>query len=277
MTDKPLAVLGLPQDNNSSFLTGPALAPTRIKKAFFSPSANLFSELGFELSSPDVWIDAGDVDLEGLSGEAAFSAIHDRVRSILLDGHQVISLGGDHSVSFPAIQAHADTFQKLSVLHIDAHPDLYENMDDNPYSHASPFARIMETGKIERLVQVGIRTVNAHQRQQAQKFGVEMHEMRDLSNVSDIAFDGAVYLSVDLDALDPAYAPGVSHHEPGGLSVRDVLKIVHTFKGTLVGADLVELNPHRDLHDMTAMVAAKILKEMMGRLLQDRSTQLRGA
>ncbi len=277
MTDKPLAVLGLPQDNNSSFLAGPALAPARIRQAFFSPSANLFSELGFELASPAVWIDSGDVDFDGLSGEAAFSAIYNHVRGLLSDGYQVISLGGDHSVSFPAIQAHAEAIPELSILHIDAHPDLYENMDGNPYSHASPFARLMERGTISRLVQVGIRTLNAHQREQAQKYNVEIHEMRDLSSVPDIAFDGAVYLSVDLDAMDPANAPGVSHHEPGGLSVRDVLNIIHTFKGRLVGVDLVELNPHRDLHGMTAMVAAKILKEMMGRMLQDRSVLCGGA
>ncbi|MEM9357761.1 MAG: agmatinase [Pseudomonadota bacterium] len=270
MTDIPLAVLGLPQDNNSSFLIGPALAPARIRQAFFSPSANLFSELGFELTSPEVWIDAGDVDLDGMSGEDAFAAIHDRVAGLLSGGHRVISLGGDHSVSFPAIHAHASAIQKLSVLHIDAHPDLYEDMDGNRYSHASPFARLMENGTINRLVQVGIRTLTAHQREQAQKYNVEIHEMRDLSRVSDIAFDGAVYLSLDLDAMDPAFVPGVSHHEPGGLSVRDVLNIVHSFNGQLIGADLVELNPHRDLHDMTAMVAAKILKEMMGRILQDR-------
>ncbi|MEM6495510.1 MAG: agmatinase [Pseudomonadota bacterium] len=270
MTDKPLAVLGLPQDNNSSFLIGPALAPARIRQAFFSPSANLFSELGFELTSPEVWINAGDVDLDGMSGEDAFTAIHDRVAGLLSGGHRVISLGGDHSVSFPVIHAHASAIQKLNVLHIDAHPDLYEDMDGNRYSHASPFARLMENGTINRLVQVGIRTLTAHQREQAQKYNVEIHEMRDLSRVSDIVFDGAVYLSLDLDAMDPAFVPGVSHHEPGGLSVRDVLNIVHSFNGQLIGADLVEFNPHRDLHDMTAMVAAKILKEMMGRILQDR-------
>ena len=206
-----------------------------------------------------------------------FPAIYNRVRGLLSDGYQVISLGGDHSVSFPVIQAHAESIPGLSILHIDAHPDLYENMDGNPYSHASPFARLMERGTISRLVQVGIRTLNAHQREQAQKYNVEIHEMRDLSSVPDIAFDGAVYLSLDLDAMDPAYAPGVSHHEPGGLSVRDVLNIIHTFKGRLIGADLVELNPHRDLHGMTAMVAAKILKEMMGRMLQDRSVLCGGA
>jgi arginase len=81
------------------------------------------------------------------------------------------------------------------------------------------------------------------------------------------AVDGEVYLSIDLDGLDPAFAPGVSHREPGGLSVREVLTLVQEMRGTLVGADVVEYNPHQDLGGMTATVAAKIVKEVAGRML----------
>ena len=269
ITPTPLALLGLPQDNNSSFLAGPARAPQCIRQAFLCESANLFSELGFDLTPSGVWIDAGDVALDGKAGQDAFELIHDRVSALLRRGHQLISLGGDHSVSYPAILAHAEVHDGLNILHLDAHPDLYDELDGNRFSHASPFARLMESGKIGRLVQVGIRTLNPHQREQAARFGVEIHEMRDLSGVAAITFEGPVYLSVDLDAMDPAFVPGISHHEPGGLSVREVLNIIHHFKGRLIGADVVELNPDRDLHDMTAMVAAKIVKELMGRLLRD--------
>ncbi len=262
-------MLGLPQDNNSSFLTGPALAPARIRESFHSSSANSFTETGFDLSDSDFFLDAGDVGLEDLQGDAAFDAINDAVSSLILTGGKVLSLGGDHSVAFPVISAHADHYPGLDVLQIDAHPDLYDDMLDNPYSHASPFARLMESGKIGRLVQVGIRTLNKHQREQAARFGVEIHEMRDLSGVADLSFDGPVYLSCDLDGLDPAFAPGVSHYEPGGLSTREVLNIIHNFDGQLVGADVVELNPHRDPGNITAMVAAKIAKELIGRMLED--------
>jgi agmatinase len=264
-----IQLLGLPQDNNSSYLAGPAMAPARIREAFFCDSANLWTETGFDLSDRTLWQDAGDVALVDQGGEKASSLIHDAVAGLLADGHQVLSLGGDHSVAFPVIAAHAEAYPGLNILHIDAHPDLYDNMLDNRYSHASPFARLMEGGKVNRLVQVGIRTLNGHQRAQAEKFGVEIHEMRDLSGVAEIAFDGPVYLSFDLDALDPAFAPGVSHYEPGGLSTRAVLDIIHNFKGRLIGADVVELNPHRDPGNITAMVAAKITKELMGRLLRD--------
>mgnify|MGYP000194552047 CR=1 FL=1 len=263
-------LLGLPQDNNSSYLSGPAMAPARIREAFHSSSANMFTETGVDLNDSDIWCDAGDVELNGLKGSIAYDTIKQSVKDIIDDSqNKVLSLGGDHSVAFPAIAAHLEKYPNLSILHFDAHPDLYDNMQDNLFSHASPFARLMETGKVNRLVQVGIRTLTKHQREQAARFNVEIHEMRDLSGVGNLCFDGPVYLSFDLDALDPAFAPGVSHYEPGGLSVRDALNIIHNFKGTLVGADLVELNPLRDPSDITAMVAAKISKELIGRLLMD--------
>ena len=267
-----IKLLGLPQDNNSSFLAGPALAPARIREAIVSDSANMTAELGIDLSQSGFWDDAGDVALDDLRGEAAFAAIHGRVRELLSENHHVLGLGGDHSVTYPAILAHAEAYGGISILHIDAHCDLYDNFQDNPYSHASPFARLMESGKIKRLVQVGIRTLNAHQREQAERFGVEIHEMRDLTNLDAISFEGPVYLSLDLDGLDPAFAPGVSHFEPGGLSTRQVLTLIQTFAGRLVGGDVVELNPHRDPYGMTAMVAAKCAKEIMARIIADNSS-----
>lgn len=266
---RQVAILGLPQDNNSSFLHGPALAPGRIREAFHSASANSFTELGHDLANRSLWRDAGDLALEGLSGQDAFNAISQGVSDLLDGGDALISLGGDHSVAYPAILAHAERYEPLSILQIDAHSDLYDDFEGNPFSHASPFARLMETDKIDRLVQVGVRTLTTHQREQAQRFAVEIHEMRDLSGVPDMAFEGPVYLSLDLDGLDPAFAPGVSHHEPGGLSTREVISLIHRFKGKLVGGDVVELNPHRDIHGVTAMVAAKLLKEMMARMIDD--------
>ena len=267
MATGTLALLGLPQDNNSSFLRGPRLAPGEIRHAIVSDSANMFAEAGCDLGAPDLWHDAGDVALEQLSGIDAYNAIHDRVGALLDEGHRVFSLGGDHSVSYPAVMAHAGRHPGLNLLHIDAHPDLYDDMGGNPFSHASPFARLMESGRIARLVQVGIRTLNAHQRAQAERFGVEVHEMRHGLDIEALRFDGPVYLTLDLDALDPAFAPGVSHHEPGGLSTRDVLSIIQQFSGRLVGADLVELNPDRDIDGVSAMVAAKLAKEIMARLI----------
>lgn len=261
-----VAVLGIPLDENASFLRGSALAPTAIRQVLHSGSSNLCTEMGLNLSEQPGWQDLGDLSLA--SGAAAMQQIKQRALELLHSGAKLLSLGGDHSVSFPLIEAYAQVFANLSVLHIDAHSDLYHDFEGNPYSHASPFARIMEAGLVKRLVQVGIRTLNPHQRQQAQRFGVETLEMRHWNGaLPDLK--GPLYLSLDLDALDPAFAPGVSHHEPGGLSVREILNLIWQVGPKLVGADIVELNPARDLHDQTAAVAAKFYKELVGQMLRD--------
>ena len=169
-------------------------------------------------------------------------------------------------MTHPLVRAAAARYPGLSLLHLDAHPDLYPDFGDDPRSNASPMARIMEEGLVSRLVQVGIRTANQAQRAQAQRSGVEMVEMKDLAQGFQPCFDGPVYISLDLDVLDPAFAPGVSHPEPGGLSTREVIGLIQTLEGDLVGADLVECNPLRDVNGLTALVGAKLLKELAARM-----------
>jgi agmatinase len=181
----------------------------------------------------------------------------------------VLVLGGDHAVTYPVVRAHAERYPGLTVVHLDAHPDLYDAFEGNRLSHACPFARILEEGLARRLVQVGIRTQNAPQREQAVRFGVEQVDMRAWRPDLVVEADGPVYVSVDLDVLDPAFAPGVSHPEPGGLSAREVIGFLQRLRGSVVGADVVELNPARDAGDATARVAAKLAKELLARLLSD--------
>ena len=261
-----VAVIGAPLDENSSFLRGPALAPGRIRAALHSGAMNLTTEDGIDLGARDDWRDLGD--LAPGSGEAAFAAITERLASLYAAGARALTLGGDHSITFPIIRGVANSYPGLTILHIDAHPDLYDEFDGSHRSHACPFARIMEAQLAARLVQVGIRAMNPQQRQQADRFGVEVIAMRDYH--PDLALDlrGPVYVSLDLDALDPAFAPGVSHHEPGGLSVRDVLRLLASVEGTIIGADIVEYNPIREHAEMTAAVAAKFYKELVGYLLR---------
>jgi len=153
------------------------------------------------------------------------------------------------------------------VLHLDAHPDLYDELDGNRYSHASPFLRATEERLTGRLVQFGIRTATPQQRERARHFGIETVEMRNWR--PDISLNPAnpLYLTLDMDCLDPAYAPGVSHHEPGGFTTRDVLSIIQDLEVMPVEADIVELNPKRDPSDITDMAAAKFLKEILGQML----------
>lgn len=259
-----VAVIGAPLDENSSFLRGPALAPRRIRDVLRAGSSNWCTEDGVDLSARTDWRDLGDL---ALSGADALPAIEQAVAQLLQRGCRVLTLGGDHSITYALVRAYAAAHPGLTILHIDAHPDLYDDFEGHRFSHASPFARIMEEGAVKRLVQVGIRAMNPHQQAQVQRFGVEVIAMRDYHPGLTLDLDGPLYLSLDLDALDPAFAPGVSHHEPGGFSVREVLALLGRVKAPLVGADIVEYNPVRDHADMTAMVAAKFYKELVGRLL----------
>jgi len=134
-------------------------------------------------------------------------------------------------------------------------------------SHACPFARIMEERLARRLVQVGIRTMVGHQREQAEKFGVDVIEMRSLPAYDRLKSQGPVYISFDIDVLDPAFAPGISHREPGGMTVREAIAHLHAVEGSIVGVDLVEFNPEQDVAGMTATVAAKMMKEILGKMI----------
>ena len=257
---KPV-LIGLPYDASSSYLRGAAEAPPLIRAALQSPARNSATELGQDVSE---LTDAGDLPV---SSPAEYRAeVESRVSELLAGGSNPLALGGDHSVSYPVVRAVSRHVPVLSILHLDAHPDLYEEFEGDHFSHACPFARIMEEGLARRLVQVGIRTLNHHQRQQAERFGVEIISMRDWVAGRRPSVEGDVYLSVDLDGLDPGFAPGVSHREPGGLSVREVLGLIQGIEGRLVGADVVEYNPQQDLGGLTAIVAAKLVKEIAGRM-----------
>ena len=266
-----VAVIGIPLDENSSFLRGAAQGPPRIREVLLSGSSNMYTELGIDLDKTPGWTDIGDLELG--HGLDALKRIETALSAILARDTRVLSLGGDHSITLPIMKAHAKKYKPLTILHVDAHPDTYDVYDGNRFSHACPFARIMEEGLAERLVQVGVRTMNLHQRQQAERFGIEAIEMKDWSTDKVPKLEGPIYLSLDLDGLDPAFAPGVSHHEPGGLSTRDVLRIVHALPADLVGADIVEFNPSRDSVGVTAMVAAKFYKELVGHMLRPTPAQ----
>jgi agmatinase len=259
-------LIGIPWDVHSSFMRGAAAAPPLVRQALFSPASNLCSEFGVDFGAPGRLADAGDLDLPDSAD--AIGMIEGAVRLLIEDGGAPLVIGGDHAVTYPVVRAVAARHRGLTILHIDAHPDLYDEFEGNRLSHACPFARIMEEGLAVRLVQVGIRTMNGHQREQARRFGVETIDMRAWAAGSRPEVTGPVYVSIDLDGLDPAFAPGVSHREPGGLSARDAIGLVHALPSPPVGADIVEFNPSQDLLGLTAHVAAKLVKELAGRMLR---------
>ena len=230
-------------------------------------SANRFCERGKAIENGVNYLDNGNLEFDRKEPEHAYEHIRETVWETLKTASKVICFGGDHSVSFPIIEAVAQAYNNLHVLHFDAHADLYDNFQDNPFSHASPFARLMEKNIVTSLTQVGVRTLNTHQREQAERFGVHVIEMKDLHTGFISTLQGPLYISLDMDVLDPAFAPGVSHHEPGGMSVRTLIQMIQSVKVPVVGADIVEYNPKRDMNDMTAMVAYKLFKELTSKML----------
>jgi arginase len=255
-------LLGIPFDAESSYLRGAADAPKKLREALGCEASNRWTETGVDLGVSGVYEDAGDLDF---FEEDAFEAIENAVRDLIDGGKRPVSLGGDHSITFPIIKAVAKKHPKLTIFHFDAHPDLYDEFEGNRLSHACPFARIIEAGLATRLVQVGIRTINGHQREQANRFGVDVIEMRNLPAYKALKATGPAYISFDMDVLDPAFAPGISHREPGGMTVREAIAHLHAIQGNIVGADIVEYNPARDISGVTATVAAKILRRFWGK------------
>lgn len=257
---KPIAIQGICFDDKSSFLSGAALAPAKIRAAFNSKASNYFAENGIKVS-PDRFTDKGDFQSISYEDITSITGRH------LTEGYRLITLGGDHSISYPVLKAYRKHYDQIHILQVDAHSDLYHEFEGDPYSHACPFARIMEDQLALQLIQVGIRTLSDHQKAQANKFGVEIQEMKHFDPGIVQKLKGPLYISVDIDALDPAFAPGVSHKEPGGLSSRQLIGLIQEIETDIIGADIVEFNPTRDIHDLTAALCAKLLKEILSKML----------
>ena len=252
-----IGIIGYPWDSNSSYLRGTASAPEAIIESIENPSANFFTERLTDLAGHEKVSWLGNAMLRD------YFDITKASESILKHAAIPFGFGGDHSVTFPIIQSIFRAHGPVTIIHFDAHNDLYHDFEGNPYSHASPFARIMENNLASRLIQIGTRTTSRHQMDQVERFGVELFPMHLLHLINLSELKSPIYISFDMDVLDPAFAPGVSHHEPGGLSTREALNLLHQIKAPIVGMDLVEYNPDRDINEMTGMLAAKIAKEMI--------------
>ena len=162
-------------------------------EALYSGSMNLFAENGADLTGQ--LADYGDFQIGDYFEIESLTLLH------LEKGQKLFTLGGDHSITYPILRALHKKYPVLDVLQIDAHPDLYEQYEGDPYSHACPFARILEEGLARRLVQVGIRTLNSHQRDQAGRFGVEMYPMQDWPLKHPLRFSTQVYPDQDLGGI----------------------------------------------------------------------------
>lgn len=263
-----VSLLGIPNDDNSAMMKGAAEAPGPIRAELHSDAHSLWTETGIDLNA--AFNDHGDIRFDNTRDP--WDIIEETVGRVLDIGDPLICLGGDHAITHPVMRAVRRRHKSLTILHIDAHPDIYDAYEGNRRSQTSSFARIMEEGLTDRLIQVGLRTINGHHRDQFKRFGVEVIEAGRCGEDLTLDIGTPIFISMDIDALDPAHAPGVTYREPGGLTVRQVVNLIHRLDQPIVAADIVEYNPRCDISNLTANVAAKLLKEIAGMMIKTRQT-----
>ena len=263
---------GLPDDSRSSIRRGAAAGPEAVRRCYHGSCYNATTESGANLARQI--LDLGDW-ASGNSWEETRRLYRDSAQALFHKGAIPFFIGGDHAVTVPLVEALSVLDRPVHVIQIDAHPDLYPDYQGDPFSHACTGLRILEMEQVATLTQMGVRTMNAVQASQGERFGKRLRilEARELSGPlpypSEIPRRAPVYVTLDVDALDPAFAPGVSHPVPGGLTSRQLLDWVQGFPWHLVGMDVVEVNPGLDINGQTAVLAGRLLHEAMGMALRN--------
>lgn len=272
-----VAILGIPYDGATSYRSGTRFGPRAIREQ----SLLLWgynNALGIAPFEALRVIDYGDVDVVPVDVLATQRAIEADAGAIVNAGVRLVSLGGDHSVSLPLLRAHAAKYGPLALVHFDAHPDTWNaEFGDFPYSHGTPFRRAAEEGLIDKhaWMQIGIRgpTAGPEDYVDAQALGahlVTLDEIREhqlatlIEKVHERVGRRPLYVTLDIDVVDPAFAPGTGTPEVGGLTSYEMLQLVRGLEGLdLVGADLVEVSPPFDPTHITAILAANLVFEML--------------
>jgi agmatinase len=272
-----VAIVGIPFDGGSTYRPGARFGPTAVRHAsrLLRP---YHPELDVEPFALQQVADAGDVQCTPLSVEKALDQMTAGARAVLRRCHRLVAIGGDHTVALATLRAAHESFGPLAVVHFDAHLDTWSTYLDSQYNHGTPFRRAMEEGLLaqERCVHIGLRR--------------SMPSRADISRDSDLGFrqvsattvgelgpavvgdeirqrvaDSPVYISIDIDVLDPAFAPGTGTPEPGGLSSRELLSILRHLRDLPVAcADVVEVSPAYDHAEVTALAAAHAIYEILG-------------
>jgi len=274
-----LCVLGIPRDLASSYRQGAAEGPQYIRYATSLSLYNPFTELGINVQERWQLFDIGDAQVSELEALEVRKLVYNKIAKNNKYNMRFLFLGGDHLTTyFTFVSLKKLTNQRMGLIYLDAHPDLYEDYAGNKYSHACVVKRIIDETNIEpeAIFQVGIRASTPEQQQLVESLGIMTITTRDFLSLGPQAvaeniktalpkkLDG-VYLSIDLDVLDPAYAPGVGNPEPGGLATRELVQFLQGLSGVKIPAfDIVELCPKYDFSSISSFAAAKLLKEILG-------------
>ena len=275
-----VAIVGVPFDSGTTYRSGTRFGPRKIRESSlllwgFNRVLDVFPTKELKI------VDYGDVEVVPVDITATMKQITKEVKNILQEDVTAIALGGDHSISLPLLRAHASKHGKLAVIHFDSHPDTWDmEFENQPYSHGTPFRRAIEEQLIDTnaYIQIGIRgpTSGANDLPETRELGAkivtidQVFEMGIPSVIDEMRTtigDRPVYVSLDIDSVDPAFAPGTGTPEVGGLSSYQILQLVRGMQGlNIVGFDLVEVSPPYDHGDITSILAANLAFEFISLL-----------
>ncbi len=262
LQEAELVYFGIPMDFTVSFQPGSRFGPARVREASYAiETYSLAQDRDLEETSVH---DAGDLELPFGNVEQSLAHIYDAADSILSRGSRFFALGGEHLVSLPLVQAVVKRYPDLAVIHFDAHADLREDYLGEKLSHATVLRRITEHLKPKHLYQFGIRSATRDEVAFArQHVHFHPHEvLRPLQERLGELKGRPVYVTIDIDVIDPAFMPGTGTPEPGGISSGEALEAIRLMRELdVVSMDLVEAMPAHDLSQRSAVLAAKMVRE----------------
>jgi len=278
--DYDVAIVGIPFDGGTSFRPGARFGPSAVREA----SRLLRPGYHVELATTPVerlqFVDAGDIACTPYDNNKAVSQIQEQATNLVAKGKTVIAIGGDHTIALPMIRATSAVHGPVALLHFDAHLDTWDTYFGEEITHGTMFRRAFEEGLLieDRSMHVGIRgpVYDTDDFLRDHEFGFQIIRCTDIDSIGPAGTiarikerigDRPVYLSIDIDVLDPAFAPGTGTPEMGGIYSREMLQILRGLKGlNIVGADVVEVAPAYDHADVTSLAAATLVFEMMALL-----------
>jgi agmatinase/guanidinopropionase len=272
-----VAIVGVPYDGATSYRSGARLGPRAIREQslLLWGYNNALGVAPFEALRV---VDFGDIDVVPVDVLATQIAIERDVKRLVSHGVRVVTLGGDHSISLPLLRAHAAKYGRMAVVHFDAHPDTWDaEFGEHRYSHGTPFRRAIEEGLIDTAayVQIGIRgpTGGSQDYADALRLGTTMITLDEalargiaavIEEIVSKVGRRASYITLDIDAVDPAFAPGTGTPEVGGFTSHQILQLVRGLAGlNVAGADVVEVSPPFDHGHITAILAANLVFEIL--------------
>ncbi len=259
-----LILLGCPFDGTTTYQPGSRFAPTAIREA--SQSLESYSPIQKKDLSQISLCDLGDLELPFGNTPRILNLIEQAITRLLSDEKIPIVLGGEHLITLPIISAFREPYPDLILVHLDAHTDLRDEYLGEKLSHATVMRRVIELIGNENLIQVGIRSGTQEEFAFASRIGCQYNtkNQQDLSTLQQKIKGKNIYISLDLDILDPSILPGTGNPEPGGYSFRHLIEVLSVFKtGNVVGMDIVELLPYQTPHQISCIAAATILKESL--------------